>query len=275
MRRSLLLLLSTLTAFAQSGVMPPEGSLDFRGAGYLTGAEHIVPQLIVGGEWTSTLRLVNNGTAQILTSNAYFLDSEGRPMFITYLTSNQGFRTETAFRFFIAPGQMVEIPFFGGKNTQFGQILIDPRACPLASGCSLYGEIVLTNSHPSRPDFESVFSLEAPARDQFMLFDHRDWFSTVLYLTNTNNSPTTVALDFRDPGNIPLDFGTVTLPALGTRIVYLDDFAPDTLGYHGSMVIHASNAFGEIPLVVATGLRINPSNSFTPLKAYVTKNQPR
>jgi hypothetical protein len=196
-------------------------------------------------------------------------------MFITYGTSNQGLTTESSFRFFIAPGQMVEIPFYGRDDTQFGQILIDPRACPLASGCSLYGEIVLTNSNPTRPDFESVFALEAPARDQFMLFDHRDWFSTVLYLTNTNNSPTTVSLDFRDPTNDQLDFGAITLPALGTRIVYLDDFAPDTIGYHGTMLIRASNAFGEVPLVVATGLRINPSNSFTPLKAYVTKNQPR
>jgi hypothetical protein len=133
----------------------------------------------------------------------------------------------------------------------------------------------LRNRNPTRPDFESVFSLEAPARDQFLLWDHRGYFGTTLYLANANNSPTTVTLDFRDTfgGQIISDF--VYLPASGTRIVYLDVFAPETIDYNGTLLIHASNSFGEVPLVTATALRINPSNSFTPLKTYVTKNQPR
>lgn len=281
MRRILLFLFSSLAVLAQSGVEPPgynadiRTSLDLRSAAYLTGAEYVVPQLIVGGEWTSTLRLVNNGSAQITPHNAYFLDSEGRPMFVTYGTSNQGFVTQTSFRFFIAPGQMVEVPFYGGRDTQFGQIVLDPTSCPLQSGCSLYGEVVLRNRNITRPDFESVFALEAPARDQFLLWDHRDGFGTTLYLANANNSPTTVTLDFRDPSNGQILSDFIVLPAAGTRILYLDVWAPETLGYNGTLLVHATNAFGEVPLVTATALRINPSNSFTPLKTYVTKNQPR
>jgi hypothetical protein len=281
MRRILLVLLTSLAVFAQSFVGPPEYSADIRtgseirSAAYLTGAEYIVPQLIVGGEWTSTLRLVNNGNATITPHNAYFLDSEGRPMFVTYLTSNQGYLTQTAFRFAIAPGQMVEIPFYGGAQTQFGQIVIDPTSCPLQSTCSLYGEVVLRNRNPTRPDFESVFALEAPARDQFLLWDHRGYFGTTLYLANANNSQTTVTLDFRDMAGAQIISDFVTLPALGTRIIYLNVWAPETLGYNGTLLIQATNSFGEVPLVTATALRINPSNSFTPLKTYVTKTQPR
>ncbi len=282
MRRIRLFLLSTLVVFAQSGVEPPDYNADvrtasgLRTAAYLTGAEYIVPQLIVGGEWNSTLRLVNNGSAQITPHNAYFLDSEGRPMLVTFLTTTgQGYVTQTAFKFFIAPGQMIEVPFSGGGDTQYGQIVIDPTACPVQSACSLYGEIVLRNSNPTRPDFESVFPLEAPASNQYLLWDHRAGFATTLYLANANNSPTTVTLDFRDPLGSQIVSDIIYLPAAGSRIVYLDVWAPETLGYNGTMLIRASNSYGEVPLVTATALRINPSNSFTPLRTYVTKNQSR
>jgi hypothetical protein len=237
---------------------------------YLTGADFIVPQLIIGGEWTSTLRLVNNGPVGITPHNAVFLDAEGRAMSATFqTTTGQGVVTSTGFTFFIAPGEMVDVTFFGGAQSQVGHIRLDPTACPINVACSLYGEVTLRNRNFTRPDFESVFAIEAPARDQFLLWDHRDGFSTVLYLVNANSGPDTVALDFYDSRARLVRSVAVDLPGAGARIFTLHALAPETLGLQGTLVIRPTN------LLVATGLRINPSNSFTPLRAFVTKNQPR
>jgi hypothetical protein len=267
--RLLLVLLISVVGWGQSGI----GTLEVSGrreALYLTGADFIVPQLIIGGEWTSTLRLVNNGPVAITPHNAVFLDSEGRAMSATFqTTTGQGVVTSTGFTFFIAPGEMVEVTFFGGQQSQVGHIRLDASACPLAVACSLYGEVTLRNRNFTRPDFESVFALEAPARDQFLMWDHRDGFSTVLYLVNAGNDANGVSLDFWDTRNRLVRSVPVDLPGGGARILSLHALAPETLGLQGTLVIRPSN------LVVATGLRINPSNSFTPLRTFVTKNQAR
>jgi len=264
-----------VAAWGQSGIGALEDS-GRRGASYLTGAEFIVPQLIVGGEWTSTVRLVNNGPVAISAHNAYFLDSEGRAMSATFqTTTGQGVVTATGFVFFIAPGEMVDVTFFGGAQAQVGHIRLDGAACPVAVACSLYGEVTLRNRNVTRPDFESVFAFEAPARDQFLLWDHRGGVSTVLYLVNANNGPDVVTLDFWDARNRLVRSVDVDLPGAGTRIVTLPAVAPETVGLQGTLVIRAANFSGEGAAVVATGLRINPSNSFTPVRAFVTKNQGR
>jgi hypothetical protein len=52
----------------------------------------------------------------------------------------------------------------------------------------------------------------------------------------------------------------------GSQILTLQTLAPETIGIQGTIVIRSQ---GGTALITATGLRINPTNSFTPLRAFV------
>jgi hypothetical protein len=268
----------SLNAVAQSGVQPLPGDAKWdgkRSAVYLLGAEFIAPEFIIGGEWTSTIRLVNSGTSGITKHNAFFLDSEGRPLQATFDITGGGLITDFGFSFILPAGGSIEAVFRGGADTQFGHVLLDPEACPITAACSLYGEVALRNRNATRPDFESVFPFEVPATQQYLLWDHRNGLATTLYLVSTNLTADIVTLEFRDALNRLVRLVDVTLPPAGARILTLHALAPETIGLSGTLLIRATNSGGALPLITATGLRINPSNSFTPLRTYALKGQIR
>ena len=236
-----------------------------------TGLEFFVPQLIVGGEWTSTIRLTNKGSTPIPPSDVFFIDNTGQPLQATFTTvpGNETV-TDAGFSFTLGNNGILELEFRGGEDTEFGYALVSPDACPQEADCTLYGEVILKNSNASRPDFESVFPLEAASELQYLLWDHRAGFSTVLYLVSANLSVNNVQLEFRDTNDalisaVPLQMHNET------QILTLPTLAPDTVGKTGTLIIRATNVEGEFPFIVATALRINPSNSFTPVRAFTPK----
>lgn len=73
------------------------------------------------------------------------------------------------------------------------------------------------------------------------------------------------------PANRPL-IDTVELEMTdGALILTPHAMVPETIAKHGTLIIRAENAEDPFPLVVATLLRINPSNSFTPVRAFTPK----
>jgi len=101
---------------------------------------------------------------------------------------------------------------------------------------------------------------------QYMLWDHRDGVSTVLYLCNESTTSSTVTFDFTNTANQLVRSVTVQMSALGSQILTLNSLAPETIGIQGTLAIRGNGAF-----ITATALRINPSNSFTPMRAFVPK----
>jgi hypothetical protein len=231
----------------------------------LTGFEWVVPQLILGGEWTSIIKLTNRGTAPIPTTNVRFVDNNGNPMTTTFQTTAGSVVTGTGFSFTLGVGGIVQGTFLGGSATQFGQAFI---GCS-ANGCGtpgLYGEVVLRNHNSTRPDFESVFPFETPASLQYMLFDGTNGYTTTMYVTNTSTNPTTAAMDVVSTNNNLITTVNIPLPASGSTIFTLHVAAPQTIGILGTLVIRSPSSN---VLLTVTGLRINPTNSFTPLRAFV------
>jgi len=104
---------------------------------------------------------------------------------------------------------------------------------------------------------------------QYMLWDHRNGLTTVLYLVNENTTTTSVSLDYLNSANQLIRTLNVTLPSLGSQILAPHVLAPETIGLQGTLVIRGQNSSGA--LITATALRINPSNSFTPMRAFVPK----
>jgi hypothetical protein len=231
--------------------------------------EFIIPQLILGGEWTSTIRLTNRSTSTVPTTNVFFLDNLGKLMNATFQATNGNVLTDSGFSFSLAPGGIVEATFFGNATSQFGHAVID--ICSGRAVCSsagLYGEVALRNRNPTRPDFESVFPLEQPSDLQYMLWDHRNGLTSVLYLVNSNTSPTSVSLEFLNPANQRVGIVTVTLQSLESQILTPHALVPATIGLQGTLVIRGQSDTG-FPAITASALRINPSNSFTPMRSFV------
>jgi hypothetical protein len=228
----------------------------------LQGVEWVVPELILGGEWTTSIRLTNEGNFNIPTTNVYFKDNNGNPMNATFQTSSGQVVTGAGFSFSLGIGGIVEGTFLGGSAVQFGQAFI---GCS-SNGCGtpgLYGEVQLTNHNATRPDFQSVFPLEMPATGQYMLFEGRNGFTTTLYVANAGIVPTTVNMAVYDVNanlvaNVP-----IALPASGSQILTLHVIAPQTIGIQGTL------SFTSSQTVTITGLRIDPSNSFTPLRTFI------
>jgi len=138
------------------------------------------------------------------------------------------------------------------------------------NGCGtpgLYGEVTLTNTNSTRPDFQSVFPLEEPFSLQYMLFDGRNGITTTLYLVNESTTPSGAAIDVFDTGNNLLGTANLVFGALSSQILTLHVLAPETIGIQGTLVIRSQSGGGA--LITATALQINPTNSFTPLRAFV------
>jgi hypothetical protein len=240
-------------------------------------AEFIIPELIVGGEWTSTIRLTNRGTTNITPRNVYFIDNNGNAMNATFQEVNCAASgcvpgnaiTGPGFSFFLSPGIIVEATFLGGSSTQFGHAVVDICTnLPSCTSAGLYAEVTLRNSNSSRPDFESIFPLEQPTSLQNMLFDHRNGLTTVLYLVNENTTASTVSLIFNDPTNHLIGSTTVSLNSLQSQILTLNALVPATIGLQGTLIIQGQNT-GAPASITATAIRINPTNSFTPIRAFV------
>lgn len=234
----------------------------------LQGSEYIVPELILGGEWTSSIRLTNRGTNPIPATNVVFYDNTGKPMAATFQTSSGSVITDVGFSFSLNVGGVLEATFFGGSNTLFGQgiILCSAVSCGTPG---LYGEVSLRNRNATRPDFESIFPLEQPAATQYMLFDGRNGLTTVLYLVNTNTTSTSIAMDIVDPTTRVIRTISLPMDALSSQIQTLHVLAPETIGIQGTLVFRANNSTGQNASITVTALRINPSNSFTPVRAWV------
>jgi hypothetical protein len=234
------------------------------------GFDYVFPELILGGEWSSTIKLTNRSAISIPSTNVYFIDDLGNPMTTTFQNSAGNMRTDVGFSFSLAPGGMIEGTFFGGTSTQFGHAFV--ALCPSSGAClsGVYGEVTLRNRNATRPDFEAVFPLEQPTSLQYMLWDHRNGLTTVLYLVNENSTKTSISLTFTDTSNRLIRTVNVTLPALGCDIETLNSLVPETSGKQGTLAISGQNSSGTA-FVTATALRINPSNSFTPMRAFVPK----
>jgi hypothetical protein len=228
-------------------------------------SEYVIPELIIGGDWTSTIRFTNRGSKPVPTTNVYMVDSAGNDLKSTFQITNGGVITASTFSFSLPVGTMVEATFLGDV-TAFGHAIID--YCSSASGCGgsgVYGEVTLRDRNATRPDFESVFPFERPFALQYMLFDGRNGLTTVLYLVNENTTTSQVAIDIVNANNTVLRTVNLTFAGLSSQILTLHVLSPETIGIQGTLVIRGLNG----ALMTATALRINPSNSFTPLRAFV------
>jgi hypothetical protein len=235
----------------------------------LQSVEYVIPELVIGGPWTSSIRITNPGTQPVPATNVFFLDNTGKPMKTTFQASDGSIVTDFGFSYSLSPGGSVEATFLGGPDTVFGQAVIGCNS----NGCgthNIYGEVSLRNHASTRPDFESVFPFEEPFARQYMLFDGRNGLTTLLYFNSESVSPSQLAIDIVDTNGVIRKTVNLNFTAQASQILALDALAPETVGIDGTLIIRSVTPGA---LFTATGLRINPTNSFTPLRAFVPAAQ--
>ncbi len=237
-----------------------------RDAVQLQKQEYVLPQFVIGGEWASTIKLTNRGISPVTAIPVFFTDNTGKPMLATFKLSDGRTITDSSFTVTLAVGGLLEATFEGGRDTQFGHAFI---GCPDTGACDtpgLYGEVTLRNRNSTRPDFESIFPIEQPFETQYLLFDGRIGYTTLLYLVNPSQRDTGVTLDIVDASSRVLRTLNLTLRAGESQLQTLHVLSAETIGIQGTVVIRALDSRASL---VVTGLRLTPSNSFTPIRAFV------
>src|SRR5260370_32156555 len=78
---------------------------------YQQAFESVFPELILGGEWTSVIKLTNRSSKAIPTTHVYFVYNLGNSMKTTFQTSAGGGVTDVGFRFSLPPGRIIEATF--------------------------------------------------------------------------------------------------------------------------------------------------------------------
>ena len=271
----LIVSLSLGVATAQTLAPLTEGAAMQPRAVQLQGIEYIIPELVIGGVWSSSIKLTNRGTQAIPTTNVSFVDNVGAPLKATFQSVSNGvpgpFVTDSGFSFSLGIGGVLDVTFSADSNIRFGHgiVLCSAVSCGTPG---LYGEVILRNHAGVRPDFESVFPFEKPVPLQYMLFDGRNGLSTLLYVVNQNTAPTTVTLEVRNMQNSVLRTVIVTIDPLASIAHPFSDLAPETIGIEGTLVLRGTTAdknTNGLALLAFTALRINPTDSFTPVRAFV------
>lgn len=237
-----------------------------RDAIQLQGQEYILPQIVIGGEWTSTIKFSNRGTRQITSIPVYLYDNTGKPMRATFRSPDGRTITDSQFTITVPVGNLIEATFEGTADSQFGHAVVGCPATGVCETLGLYAEVTLRNRNSSRPDFESVFPIEQPAATQYLLFDGRDGVTTLLYLVNPTTTDSGVFLDIIDSTNKILRTVNLTTKARESQLLMLHSLSSETIGIQGTLVLRAQDTRATM---VVTGLRITPSNSFTPIRAFV------
>ncbi len=234
-----------------------------RSAQVISSDEVYLPELIIGGEWTTTLTITNLGTETAQNLSGYLIDNNGFPLTAT-IRGEGNVVIDDAFILSVAPGVVFEIQFSLEGGPGFGHIYLPPVSCGSAN-CTIQAQAALKNTNPTRPDFESVFTLSAPESNQALLYDHRGGFSTTLYLVNAKQNATTVRLTMQDDFGHVIGAQDIDMTAESTQLITLHAMFPGSIGHYGLLLMTDTGNPENLGGILATALRINPTNSFTPL----------
>lgn len=215
----------------------------------ISSLDDVIPQLVVGGGWSTSITLVNIDEGAVSVPIKYF-DGNGQPWVPRGL-----------------PTAPINIPAKGtvtintaeDGDLQQGWAQLDFPCCPDVSGYAIFKQRVA-----GRPDLEAVVPLaDSYSQRSVLMFDNTNGYSTGIALVNTDSFTTaTVTVAIRDEAGQRIHLDQFTMPKQSKQVFSMPDrFAPST-GRRGSIEFTASP--GRISVL---GLRFNPGGAFTSIHA--------
>ena len=228
--------------------------------------DDIVPLVIVGGEWQTTL--VFNNTNELPVSFPIQFFREGQPWAVTV----QGAGTFSTYNITLgARGSIRMVLQAQNSDTLVGFARLDvPCGFGDNETCGDVGvHAFLKNHNPARPqDFEVNYQ---PATiltfdDQHFVFDQTEFAQMVVNITNYCNysfcDTQTVTLIVRDANGQQAYVDVVDVPPNSVRIVNFAQRSQATWNVSGMLHVTGGDD------IVLSGHRINPTGSFTPLMSF-------
>jgi hypothetical protein len=225
----------------------------------------VVPHVVDGAGWKTTIVLVNLGSAPAYYTLTFVSESGG---FLNLPLAGEGVRGNTGGSLEANGTALIETAGLSGRLQQGWAFLMTYDRPPDQAGAAyapaaLGGMAVLRQHVAGRPDFEAAVPFSSMFDTQFVApFDNRDGFSTRLTLVNPSASAASpVTLTIRDTGGGTTARHTLTLPPRNHTAFDLAARYPEMSGQAGSILV--STTAGSLS---GMGLRFSPDGAFTTVR---------
>jgi hypothetical protein len=244
------------------GSVSPISALDV-----ISANDRHIPQVIFGGEWSTTLLFGNLNDVPVQVPLTFY-DGAGGVVIAVPITG-VGLVNDHVITVPAHGTARVEIADPAAGAATLGWAYADIPCNSASATCgNVFGQVILRNRNPTRPDFESTYRFTETDRRRVMFLDQRDFFQTVGVIILPKRFPTETAAQtitmriFNEQGQQILLEQWQMAPGTSRLINYVTEY-PQTVGVRGYIEVE-----GTLINILFTGIRINPSNAFTPMQSY-------
>jgi hypothetical protein len=233
----------------------------------LTAAGSIAQLVSGGGQWATTITLVNLGTTPAQAALNFF-DNNGNalPLALIFPQGTLSPTTTATLTSTLNPSSGLVIATAGLNN------LLSVGWAQLLSNGNVGGFAVFTDTVTSQQQQQAVVPLQVPNSGPYVLwFDNTNGFSTGVAIANLTTQPANITVVIRDDTGAELSTQPITLPALGHVSFNLPSSATWPAGATFAMTQNIrgtlefnTTAAGQISVI---GLSFNPASAFTSIPA--------
>lgn len=224
----------------------------------VTSGDTVLPQIVAGGSWQTTIYLVNM-TSSTMSFSLFFYDDNGNSLGLPFRTTAGDIQ-----RF-----SRIDFQLDGYTNFTFTAQDVDPaplQGWAVLSYDASFGRIggfaVFRQHVPGSPNYEASVPLDNLNDYKFFLpFNNTQGFSTGLALVNAaTNLPAHVLMKFMDVNGNEILSTILTLPVNGHAAFSIPATYPQLNGRIGTLYVQS-----DTNMLSGLGLRFDNSGPFTTL----------
>jgi hypothetical protein len=211
----------------------------------------VLPHIVFGGTWVTTITLVNMGHEPVQVPISFF-GEDGEPLEVPI--QDVGAYSELTVGIAAHGGISLLTENHSSEPEVEGWVKLDLTCCTAVSGMAIFRQ------RTNRNDSEAVVPLSSSvAVSSTMIFDNTDGFITGLAMVNpSETSVATITANFRRADGTRIYLDQFTMNPREHRAVALPDAYPQTKNLDGT--IEFLSYGGTVALL---GLRFSPGGAFT------------
>ena len=229
--------------------------------GYLSSSAEYLPQVISGGEWTTTISLNNRNDVPVVIKISFY-DAAGK----AWAAPVEGKGKVSTVSVTVVGNGSAQLRISEVTNTTTAGWAYVDIPCSTGATCgNVAASVALRNRNALRAqDFELSYPALAPDTEWILPFDQSAYQQMVVTVTHASTYETTkgsVTLSLRDESGNRVWSKVLDFPAKGSVIYNVAQDAKETWLKTGTLEISSTR------YMVVSALRINETGSFTPIQA--------
>ncbi len=243
MKQLLLTILAAIPLLAETP--PPKPNVDI---GISSALAHVAD----GGQWTTTLTLVNLDTVPAPYTLDFYAD-DGSPL--TLGIAGIGAVATTSGVLPVNGSTVLQTT--GDQGLRQGWAYLDTLQ-------SIGAQAIFKSQLNGRADYEAAVPIDQGSTSILIAFDNSGGYFTGVAIANTDSSfPANVTVTFYNAQGVQIGSGTFALQPSGHVSLLLNQSYPFTAGMTGTVEFTSDNGS-----IVGLGLRFNPTGPFTSTTAF-------